>query len=55
MNLRFAKKLHEGDEVTVKETKEIVKVHSVVTEANNVTIEVFTKDGWRKFTHKEVQ
>lgn len=54
MNFRYAKKLHEGDEVQIKETEEILKVHSVVVESKTVTVEVFTKDGWRKLTHKEI-
>ena len=55
MNYRYAKKLQSGDDVTIKDTKETVNVHTVDDSTPKViVIEVFTSNGWRKLTHKEI-
>ncbi len=43
MNLNNAKKLHNGDEVTIKGTNEIVTVIDAYMEGNKVAIECCTK------------
>jgi len=62
MQLRHAKKLHNGDEVLDKETGESIKVlsvsfHSVATlKSDYVVIEgVGEKQGYREWNHRSVR
>ena len=56
MLLRVASRLHNGDEVQVKETGEHVKVQSVYRLNDRViAIEAMTQDGYRTLTHKEIK
>lgn len=53
MRYLYAKKLDLGDEITIKDTGETTKIHSILVEQKNVIVEVFSKDGWRILGHKE--
>ena len=64
MTFRNAKKLHNEDEVTVKETGEVVRVLSTITKGPNdglrrptVFIETVSKDTnhWDEYMHTEVK
>lgn len=56
MTFRQAKKLHNEDEVMVKETGEIVTVINAYVEDKNVMIECCTYDrGYCTLTHKEIK
>lgn len=59
MILAHAKKLHNGDEVEIKETGEIVTVSDVqahgVSPFRVVWITAMTNDGWRTLTHREIK
>ena len=60
MNLRSAKKLHNGDEVTIKETGEIVTVISAYTEfafgQEMAFVDVCSRDrGFVTLSHREIK
>lgn len=54
MTFTSAKKLHNNDEVTIKETKEIITVSSIEIVGKTVVIKAFTNNGWEEFRHTEV-
>jgi hypothetical protein len=56
MNMNTAKKLHNGDEVTVKGTNEVTTVIDAYVEGNVVVIECCLKDeGFTKLRHTDVK
>ncbi len=55
MKYTDAKKLHEGDQITIKEKKEICIVHMVYVTKKIVYINCYTSGGWRELTHLEIE
>ena len=54
MTYQFAKQLHNGDEVTIKETNEVVTVIATIVEEKDVWIEAMTNDGFKQLHHREI-
>lgn len=54
MTYQFAKQLHNGDEVTIKETQEVVVVISTIVQEKDVFIEAMTSEGFRQLHHQEI-
>jgi hypothetical protein len=56
MRYDFAKRLHSGDEIRVKKTKEITKVIYIEIEHGDRAVHVYavTRDGFTKLQHTEI-
>lgn len=59
MTFQQAKKLHSGDEVTIKKTKEVVVIKDIeiyrVWQIPSVVISVVDKDNiWQEYLHTEI-
>lgn len=51
-----ARKLHNGDEVTIKKTREVVKVLTAVVERKTVRLDVqSSRDGFQTLLHTDVK
>lgn len=59
MNIRNARKLHNGDQVKVKDSGEICEVIStttmVLSNREFIVITMMTKDGFASMTHLEIE
>lgn len=51
----FAKKLHNGDEIKVKETGEITQVINTEIFEKDVFVYAMTQNGYSKLHHKEIE
>jgi len=54
MKYAEAKRLHAGDEVTIKATNEIVVITSIKQKGKYIMIDVMTRDGMRSLYHDEI-
>lgn len=55
MLYKFAKQLHNGDEVIIKETGEITKVINTEVQPKTVLVACMSSEyGYHEFTHKEL-
>lgn len=54
MKFTQAKRLHVGDEVTIKDTNEIVIIISMTPRRNCIMIDAMTRDGFKTLYHDEV-
>lgn len=55
MQYKFAKQLHNGDEVIIKKTGEITKVISADVQPKIVLVACMSREyGYHEFTHKEL-
>ena len=55
MLYRYAKQLHNHDEITIKETGEIVEVISTDVYEKDVFVYAMTKDGYIKLNHRQIK
>lgn len=55
MEKRYAKQLHNGDQVTIKETKETVEVISTEVKDDLIVVYAMTENGYSTLTHKEIR
>lgn len=58
MKLRDAKKLHNGDQVTIEDTGETVEIMDAYQHPDNphfVLVDAMTSEGFKTLTHLEIQ
>lgn len=54
MELKYAKKLHNGDQITVKETKEVTDVQNTECQEKDVWVFAMTSEGYSRLHHTEI-